>query len=359
MTWTATATDAEDAVAPTPSCAPASGSTFPLGQTTVHCTVTDGGGLVVDGSFVVTVDDTIGPRIVGLPADQHLTTSDPSGTTLPVHRRRPRPTPPIPIPVGCLPASGSHIGGGDDDGHLHGDGRDRQRDPGRLHGRGGLRGATSRGARSGASPSPRAEPSPPTLAGRSRSRSRSSLMASRQARGSAVLTLTTCGWRRARLAAPDMGWRALERERSIRRCSAGPAAMRPRPASMATPPARSGLISAAPPCRLPVMRRESRRSDRGRSGGPGGQPGSPVDRTPPPGVLASGRDPRARGDPQEAARPARRLPHEGRPRRRRLRRQGAEPAQPRPELLAEGRRRPARSTGSGASSTGSPTSSTR
>ena len=48
------------------------------------------------------------------------------------------------------------------------------------------------------------------------------------------------------------------------------------------------------------------------------------------------RDPRPPGDPQEAARPTRRLPDARRPRRRRLRRQGAEPAEPRPELLAEG-----------------------
>ena len=45
----------------------------------------------------------------------------------------------------------------------------------------------------------------------------------------------------------------------------------------------------------------------------------------------------------KAARQAGRLPHEGRPRRRPVRRQGTEPAQPRPELLAEagtGRRDP-------------------
>ena len=74
---------------------------------------------------------------------------------------------------------------------------------------------------------------------------------------------------------------------------------------------------------------------------------------------ASARDPGARRDPQEPARPARRLPDEGRARRRPLRRQGAEPAQPRPQLLAEAGAGAARSTGSGASSTGSPTSSTR
>src|SRR6266516_6198418 len=42
-TFAATATDAEDTPDPTPTCTPASGSTFPLGPTTVHCTVTDGG----------------------------------------------------------------------------------------------------------------------------------------------------------------------------------------------------------------------------------------------------------------------------------------------------------------------------
>ena len=73
-------------------------------------------------------------------------------------------------------------------------------------------------------------------------------------------------------------------------------------------------------------------------------------------ALASGRDPRTRLRPRQAARQARRLPHEGRPGRRRLRRQGAEPAQPRPLATGRSRRRAARSTGSGASSIGSPTS---
>src|SRR6266550_527275 len=67
--FAATATDAEDATAPTPSCAPPSGSTFALTTTTVKCSVTDGGGLTTSGSFHVTVQDTTAPSLV-LPADQ-------------------------------------------------------------------------------------------------------------------------------------------------------------------------------------------------------------------------------------------------------------------------------------------------
>ena len=47
-------------------------------------------------------------------------------------------------------------------------------------------------------------------------------------------------------------------------------------------------------------------------------------------------DPATLGDPQEAAGPAGRVPDEGRARDGAVRRQGGEPAQPRPELLAEG-----------------------
>jgi hypothetical protein len=109
VSWTATATDNEDATPPTPSCAPASGSTFPLGATTVHCSVTDSGGLKDSGSFLVRVADTTVPKLVGMPADKNLTTGDPTGATLTY-------TPPTatdiadPSPsVSCTPTSGSHI----------------------------------------------------------------------------------------------------------------------------------------------------------------------------------------------------------------------------------------------------------
>lgn len=109
VSWTATATDNEDATPPTPTCAPASGSTFPLGMTTVHCTVTDAGGLKDTGSFLVSIADTTVPKLVGMPADRTVTTGEASGATLTY-------TPPTatdiadPSPsVGCTPASGSHI----------------------------------------------------------------------------------------------------------------------------------------------------------------------------------------------------------------------------------------------------------
>lgn len=108
VTWTASAQDAQDATPPTPSCLPASGSTFALGTTTVTCTVTDGGGLSDRGSFSVTVGDTTAPSL-SLPATRSATTSDPSGTAV----SYPPPTAvdvvdPDPT-VACVPASGEHF----------------------------------------------------------------------------------------------------------------------------------------------------------------------------------------------------------------------------------------------------------
>jgi Cep192 domain 4/HYR domain len=53
-TYTVSASDAQDGTL-TPSCSPASGSVFPLGTTTVNCSVTDSGGLTATGSFTVAV----------------------------------------------------------------------------------------------------------------------------------------------------------------------------------------------------------------------------------------------------------------------------------------------------------------
>jgi probable HAF family extracellular repeat protein len=54
VTYTATATDDDDP-SPTVSCTPASGSTFAVGTTTVHCTATDHANNITMGSFAVTV----------------------------------------------------------------------------------------------------------------------------------------------------------------------------------------------------------------------------------------------------------------------------------------------------------------
>jgi 1-phosphatidylinositol phosphodiesterase len=68
VTFTAAGGDAEDG-ALAAACAPAAGSTFPIGQTTVSCSVTDAGGLTASGTFTVTVTLVSGnspPRLRGL-----------------------------------------------------------------------------------------------------------------------------------------------------------------------------------------------------------------------------------------------------------------------------------------------------
>ena len=57
-----TATDLVDP-SPTVSCIPASGSTFPLGDTTVNCTATDASGNHDSATFKVTVQDTTAPDV--------------------------------------------------------------------------------------------------------------------------------------------------------------------------------------------------------------------------------------------------------------------------------------------------------
>ncbi|MEI6716024.1 MAG: HYR domain-containing protein, partial [Verrucomicrobiota bacterium] len=64
----ATATDAVT-VSPTITYSQASGTTFPIGTSTVTVTVTDGAGNSRTGSFAVTVIDTIAPVISGVPAN--------------------------------------------------------------------------------------------------------------------------------------------------------------------------------------------------------------------------------------------------------------------------------------------------
>jgi hypothetical protein len=62
VTYVATATDDVDP-APTLTCDPVSGSTFPLGETTVSCTATDASDNSSEGSFVVSVVDTTAPTV--------------------------------------------------------------------------------------------------------------------------------------------------------------------------------------------------------------------------------------------------------------------------------------------------------
>jgi len=70
--FTATATDAVDGTVPV-TCAPASGSVFPVGETTVNCSAVNSAGKQTQGSFKVTVELTTDP-----------TGEDPNGVYLPL-----------------------------------------------------------------------------------------------------------------------------------------------------------------------------------------------------------------------------------------------------------------------------------
>jgi hypothetical protein len=68
VSYSATATDLVDGSRPV-TCDHASGSTFPLGTTTVQCTATDTHNNTANGSFTVTVRDTTPPTIVSITAN--------------------------------------------------------------------------------------------------------------------------------------------------------------------------------------------------------------------------------------------------------------------------------------------------
>lgn len=70
VSFVVSASDAEDGdLSGAVSCAPASGSLFPFGATTVTCSVTDSRGETATGSFSVTVEDTIPPDFTAFPSD--------------------------------------------------------------------------------------------------------------------------------------------------------------------------------------------------------------------------------------------------------------------------------------------------
>ncbi|MGI8999580.1 MAG: HYR domain-containing protein, partial [Candidatus Limnocylindria bacterium] len=76
-TFSGSATDVVDGSV-TVTCAPASGSTFALGTTTVDCSATDDAGNEATGSFTITVRDTTAPTVTA-PADKIVEATGPSG----------------------------------------------------------------------------------------------------------------------------------------------------------------------------------------------------------------------------------------------------------------------------------------
>jgi hypothetical protein len=92
--------DASDnsGVPPVVVCAPASGSTFPLGITTVTCTATDGAGNTASSAFTVSV---MPPTEITVPPTG--TTPPPTGTTPPPTGTTPPPTGTTPPPTGTTP----------------------------------------------------------------------------------------------------------------------------------------------------------------------------------------------------------------------------------------------------------------
>jgi hypothetical protein len=106
VTYTATATDLVDGSL-TPTCTPASGSTFALGPTTVTCNAQDKAGNKAEpGSFTVTVVDTTPPKLTLSPISTKATGA--SGT--PVTYTGLSATDLVDgdsVPLSCTPASGS------------------------------------------------------------------------------------------------------------------------------------------------------------------------------------------------------------------------------------------------------------
>ena len=80
VTYTSSADDAVDGPRPV-SCSPLSGSTFPIGPTTVSCSSADTRGNVGTGTFVVTVSDTTAPVLV-LPGNLTAEATGPGGAAV-------------------------------------------------------------------------------------------------------------------------------------------------------------------------------------------------------------------------------------------------------------------------------------
>jgi hypothetical protein len=108
VTFSATADDTSPAH-PAVTCTPASGSTFPLGATTVNCSATDAASNTANGSFTVTVQDTTNPSIADN-ANLLLEATSPSGAVATFSNPSASDTVDSSVAVGCVPPSGSTFG---------------------------------------------------------------------------------------------------------------------------------------------------------------------------------------------------------------------------------------------------------
>jgi hypothetical protein len=112
VSYVVTASDPDDAPAQiTLTCAPASGSTFALGTTTVTCNAHDAAGNnAAPATFPITVRDTTPPAL-SAPANMTVNATSPSGATV---TYAPTATDLVDgsVPVTCTPASGSSFANG-------------------------------------------------------------------------------------------------------------------------------------------------------------------------------------------------------------------------------------------------------
>ncbi|MBV8080273.1 MAG: VCBS repeat-containing protein [Actinobacteria bacterium] len=104
VSFTATADDLVSGSVPV-ACVPSSGSTFPLGQTTVSCSATDAAGNTATGSFQVVVRDTTAP-VLTLPASAQAEAVGPTGAPVSFTASASDAVDGV-VPVTCSPASGS------------------------------------------------------------------------------------------------------------------------------------------------------------------------------------------------------------------------------------------------------------
>ncbi|HET9915367.1 MAG TPA: HYR domain-containing protein, partial [Anaerolineales bacterium] len=105
VSYSASATDLVDGSVSV-NCTPASGSTFPLGTTSVTCSATDSDSYTSTAGFQVTVEDTTAPSISSV-ADITVTSSSAAGMV--VNYTSPSASDVVdgPAPVNCSPVSGS------------------------------------------------------------------------------------------------------------------------------------------------------------------------------------------------------------------------------------------------------------